>query len=171
YLIGTRKTVISNDRPIIGDYGVNSEGSGDMYSKGANMLHTLRSIVNNDKKWWELLKSFHETFKHQIVNSQDVINFFTVQSALPLEPVFNQYLRSAQLPKLELKAENGSVFYRWVVDYPHFQMPVDAFLSGTRKRLYPTAEWQALKDVTNLNQVKIDTDNFYITVTKIKPSE
>ncbi len=171
YLIGTRKTVISNDRPIIGDYGVNSEGSGDMYSKGANMLHTLRSIVNNDKKWWKLLKSFHETFKHQIVNSQDVINFFTVQSALPLEPVFNQYLRSAQLPKLELKAENGSVFYRWVVDYPHFQMPVDAFLSGTRKRLYPTAEWQALKDVTNLNQVKIDTDNFYITVTKIKPSE
>lgn len=164
YLLGTRKTVVANDNPIIGTYGLNNEGSGDMYSKGANMLHTLRSIIDNDEKWWKLLKSFHETFKHQIINTQDVINFFTVKSGLPLEPIFNQYLRSTTLPELQLKAEKGSVSYRWAADYPYFEMPVDALLSGAKKRLYPTTEWQTLKSVTHLDEVEIDTDNFYITV-------
>ncbi|MBC7628352.1 M1 family metallopeptidase, partial [Ferruginibacter sp.] len=47
YVIGTRKRIV-NDVPIIAPYGVNKEGSGDMYYKGGNMLHTIRQAINND---------------------------------------------------------------------------------------------------------------------------
>jgi hypothetical protein len=50
YVRGLRN-IIDNDKPIIGTYDVNNEGSGDMYPKGANMLHTIRQLVNNDEKW------------------------------------------------------------------------------------------------------------------------
>lgn len=164
YLLGTRKTVVSNDAPIIGQYGVNDEGSGDMYSKGANMLHTLRSIIHNDEQWWELLKNFHQTFKHQIINTQEVIAFFSAQSKRPLAPVFNQYLRYTKLPELQFKTKDNRVFYRWQADESDFAMPVDIFLSDQRKRLRPTTSWQALKDPVQVADVKVDTDNFYIEV-------
>ena len=167
YLLGTRKTVVANDHPIIGDYGLNNEGSGDMYSKGANILHTIRSIIDNDKKWWRLLKSFHETYKHQIINSQDAITFFTAHSQLPLQPIFDQYLRYTRLPELELRNENGETQYRWKADLSNFAMPVNVVISGQKKRLYPTTKWQNLNKKTDLSAIEVDTDNFYITVNKL----
>src|SRR5690606_31544761 len=63
YLFGLRK-IIQNNTPIIGDYGVNDEGSGDMYAKGANLINTIRSVINDDEKWWKILKDFSLEFKY-----------------------------------------------------------------------------------------------------------
>lgn len=170
YLNGVRKTMIENDRPIIGDYGVNSEGSGDMYYKGANMLLTLRSVIANDTKWWKLLKSFSTSFRHRITNTEEVVSFFTDHLRhydFDVKAFFDQYLRYATLPELQLKAENGQVYYRWQADETDFDIPVAVTVNGESQRLHPTKYWQKVKDVTDLNNLKVDQRNFYINVTKL----
>ncbi|MCJ7757111.1 MAG: M1 family metallopeptidase, partial [Gillisia sp.] len=92
YLKGIRKR-IGNQETIIGDYGVNNEGSGDMYYKGANLLNNLRSIYNDDVLWWKTLKDYTETYKHQIIDTKTVETFFDQAIDLDLQPVFDQYLR------------------------------------------------------------------------------
>lgn len=169
YLNGVRKTMIENDRPIIGDYGVNSEGSGDMYYKGANMLLTLRSVIANDTKWWKLLKNFSTSFRHRITNTEEVVSFFTDHLRhydFDVKAFFDQYLRYATLPELQLKAENGQVYCRWQADETDFDIPVAVTVNGESQRLHPTKYWQKVKDVTDLNNLKVDQRNFYINVTK-----
>ncbi len=129
YVFGLRRS-IGNQSPIIGDYGVNSEGSGDMYYKGANMLNTIRSVINNDKKWWALLKDFSLTYKHQIIDTPTVINFFEQRTQAHLSPIFDQYLKYARLPELQLKEENNKVYARWKTDVDNFDMPLRFTVDG-----------------------------------------
>lgn len=165
YVNGLKQNV-RNDKPIIGDYGVNREGSGDMYPKGALMLNTIRHMINDDDKWWQLIKNFSETFKHMIVDTEMVLNFFEQETGLDLEPVFDQYLRHKDIPVLELKREGNGAAYRWIVDVNHFNMPVDASINGETVRLHPTAEWQKLD--TPPAGISIATDRFFINVKRDK---
>ena len=64
YVIGTRN-LIQNDKPLIGNYNVNNEGSSDMYYKGSNMLHTLRQLIEDDEKWRQILRGLNSEFYHQ----------------------------------------------------------------------------------------------------------
>src|SRR5699024_7157392 len=93
YFNGLRKTIIANKNPIIGQYNVHQEGSEDMYYKGANMLHTIRTVINNDKKWWKILKDYNEEFKYKTTNSEEVIAFFDHQTDVNLKLIFEQYLK------------------------------------------------------------------------------
>lgn len=108
YLVGTRRSIL-NDTPVQGPYGVNKEGSSDMYVKGANMLHTIRSIVNNDEAFRKILRGLNETYYHQTVSSQQVEAYVSKQSGLDLSPVFEQYLRHTQIPVLEYKYEGKKI--------------------------------------------------------------
>lgn len=167
YLKGTRRTVM-NDQPIIGDYGVNSEGSGDMYYKGANMLNTIRSLVNNDEKWWKILKDFSLNFKHEITNTPEVVDFFNDRTAIDLEPVFDQYLRYTSIPELQLKEMNNKIYYRWNADVKDFNMPVDVFIKGNEQRITPSEAWKQLETKADLEEIKLNTEEFYVNLKKIK---
>lgn len=162
YLKGLRSTMISNKEPIIGDYGVNKEGSVDMYYKGANLLNTVRSIINDDEKWWSLLKSFSETFKHKITNTEEVIAFFENRTDVSLTPVFEEYLYYAALPTLQMKKEKGNIYYRWASSVTDFEMPIDLIVKEKTQRIYPNQNWQKLKKVRSLKKVKVDIDRFYV---------
>lgn len=162
YLKGLRSTMISNKEPIIGDYGVNKEGSVDMYYKGANLLNTVRSIINDDEKWWSLLKSFSETFKHKITNTEEVIAFFENGTDVSLTPVFKEYLYYAALPTLQMKKEKGNIYYRWASSVTDFEMPIDLIIKEKKQRIYPNQNWQKLKKVRSLKKVKVDVDRFYV---------
>lgn len=161
YVNGLRRG-IRNERPIIGDYGVNTEGSGDMYSKGANLLNTIRSIYDNDELWWKTMKAYTETYKHQIITTRHTEQFFDAAVEVDLQPVFDQYLRHAALPELQLKKENGTIKYRWKADVPGFKMPVDVFVEGEEQRLWPIADWKELEGVNKLSQIKVNEEEFYI---------
>ncbi|WP_461532841.1 M1 family metallopeptidase [Sinomicrobium sp.] len=163
YINGLSRNV-RNDRPIIGDYGVNKEGSGDMYPKGALMLNTIRHIVNDDEAWWKLIKDYSETFKHMIVDTDMVVNFFEHETGIELKPVFDQYLRYKDIPVLELKTENSITSYRWAVDVNNFKMPVDITVKDQEKRLHPTTQWQQLDEALNSDDIKVATDKFFIGV-------
>jgi len=141
YANGLRRNV-KNDKPIIGNYGVNSEGSGDMYPKGALLLNTLRHVINDDTKWWKILLDYSTTFRHKIIDTETVIAFFNKESGIDLTSVFNQYLRHTSIPKLEYKITKNRLEFKWTTDEPNFLMPVDIKINGKSKRIYPTTTWK-----------------------------
>lgn len=162
YANGLRNNV-QNDRPIIGDYGVNSEGSGDMYPKGALLLNTLRHIVNDDAKWWKMILDYSNTYRHKIIDNETVIAFFNKESGMNLTPVFNQYLTKTTIPKLELKTTNNKLEARWTNVGADFEMPVDIVLDNKTIRIYPKNNWVSTDlKVKEINQVNILANKFYI---------
>jgi len=164
YLKGLRSTMVSNAQPIIGDYGVNKEGSADMYYKGANMLNVIRSVVNDDEKWWALLKHFSETFKHTITNTEEVIQFFEANTDEIITPIFKEYLYYAPLPTLQVKKEKSRIYYRWKSSEDQFEMPLDIQSKSEVKRIYPSQKWKKLKGTRKMNKVNPDLSRFYIEV-------
>lgn len=168
YINGQRNSV-SNDKPVIGIFGVNKHGSGDMYYKGALMLNTLRHIVNDDAKWWAMILKYSETFRKKIIDTETVVDFFNKESSMDLTPVFNQYLRYKDIPVLELRMCKGLLCSRWKTDVKDFAMPVDVMVDGKQIRLYPTTtgwEEKFLKDVDNTDDVEVMTKKFFIKVEK-----
>ncbi|RZK77677.1 MAG: M1 family peptidase [Pedobacter sp.] len=163
YVQGIRKN-ISNDIPIIGKYGVNKEGSGDMYYKGANMIHTIRQLLGNDEKFRSILRGLNSTFYHKTVTTEEIEDYIAKKTGLKLDKIFDQYLRQSQVPVLEYNITNGQLKYRWLSTVKDFQMPVKVSLNSTAFRLiYPTATWKtvAIAKSINNNNFKVDP-NFYI---------
>ena len=102
-----------------------------MYFKCALFLNTLRSVVNDDARWWKLVRDIFERFKYQNIMTEDIVRFFNAELKQDLTPVFDQYLRRAELPTLELTFDEkaGTVAYRWKADERAFAMPIRV---GTR---------------------------------------
>jgi aminopeptidase N len=161
YVIGTRNG-IENDSPIIGKYDVNDKGSGDMYSKGGNMLHTLRQIVNDDKKWRSILRGLNATFYHQTVTTKQIEDYLSEKVGMDLNPFFNQYLRDTRIPKLEYYFENNNLVYHWANCVSGFNIPVKINLSGVEKWLKPETDWKTEANVGENVKLMVDV-NFYLT--------
>ena len=159
YVIGTRAN-IQNDKPIIGTYHVNSEGSSDMYYKGANMLHTLRQLVNDDVKWRQLLRGLNKTFYHQTVTTQEIENYIGEFLELNLTAFFNQYLRDIRIPNFEYSIVNNELNYRWSNVVEDFEMPIEIGVNKDNLWLYPNSDWQKIK--IKASKISIDRD-YYIT--------
>jgi aminopeptidase N len=158
YVIGCRAN-IQNDKPIIGYYNVNNEGSSDMYYKGANMLHTLRQLIENDIKWRQILRGINKDFYHQTVTSQQIEDYLSKKTGIDLTEFFNQYLRTTMIPTLEYKFEDGNLKYRWINIVEKFDMPIQILVDGKYEWLFPNAEWKS-KPVKS-NSIEIDR-NFYV---------
>lgn len=166
YVIGTRSN-ISNDRPIIGHYDVNSEGSGDMYYKGANMLHTLRQLVNDDEKWRQILRGLNKDFYHQTVTTQQIEDYISEKSGMDLQPVFDQYLRDTRIPVLEYQLNGRELTYRWNNVVADFEMPVEILVNGKNQWITPTTERQKLKLKSKNATIEVD-DDFYVKSARVK---
>ncbi|NDP28742.1 MAG: M1 family metallopeptidase [Flavobacterium sp.] len=173
YVRGTRKG-IKNDKPIVGHYNVNNEGSSDMYTKGGNMLHTLRQIVNDDEKWRTILRGLNSTFYHQTVTTKQIEDYLSNAVGLDLNTFFNQYLRDIRIPTFEYKFKNNILFYRWTNCVSGFNIPIKVTLNGKEQWLKPQAEWSNLPQTAKELKVEVDKD-FYVlakkngTITKILP--
>ena len=162
YVTGTRKK-IQNDRPIIGDYNVNSSGSSDMYYKGANMLHTLRQIIDNDEKWRSILVGLNSNFYHQTVSTQQIENYINNHIKVDLTAFFEQYLRTIKIPFLEYKLENNDLSYRWSNVVDDFSIPIKVYLNATSHWIRPTSNWKKLALDKNISTFSVDK-NFYIQI-------
>ncbi len=165
YVHGTRANIL-NDEPIVGPYNVNKEGSGDMYYKGSNILNMLRTIINDDDKWRNILRGLNKTFYHKTVTYDDVVNYINKQSEMNLLPVFDQYLHYKTLPTLEFMAKGGKLLCRWQADVKNFKMPVRVRVKGGEYQyIKPTMSFTPvnIKGITKDN-VEVDTFNYYIGV-------
>jgi aminopeptidase N len=164
YVIGTRSSIL-NDKPIIGNYDVNSEGSSDMYYKGANMLHTLRQLIEDDNKWRQILRGLNSEFYHQTVSTKQIESYISNESGLNLSAFFNQYLRDTRIPTLEYSLRDNKLSYRWTQIVNGFEMPVEIVVDENNMWLYPTKAWQKI----DLNSSKIIIDNnYYIKHKKVQ---
>jgi aminopeptidase N len=168
YLIGVRKGIL-NDRPIVGPYNVNAEGSSDMYFKGSNMLHTIRQVINDDEKWRGILRGLNSTFWHKTVTGAEVEAYINQQSGIDFSPVFQQYLMTTQIPVLEYKLRGSKLRYRWTSVVKGFDMPVKVSLGGGQDELiYPTDKWKsATAHLGRGGALRADL-NFYVIVRKAK---
>lgn len=168
YVIGCRKNV-RNDSPIIGPYNVNQSGSGDMYYKGGNMLHTIRQVVGDDEKWRQILRGLNQTFYHQTVTTAQIEGFLSEQSGYDLKPVFDQYLRDTRIPVLEYRLQKGIIQYRWADCVAGFNMPVPVCLgdADAYQNLHPTTTWQSFKAKGKVASLNVDAD-YYVNVRQAK---
>ena len=144
YINGQARNV-RNDKPIIGQYGVNNEGSGDMYYKGSLLLNTLRHVIADDEKWWKMLYDYSETFKKKIITSDTVIDYFNKASGINLTPIFRQYLYTNQLPIFIYKIKGDYLYYSWDNVNEDFNMPIDIGFEDKKIRLNPTLKEQKIK--------------------------
>jgi aminopeptidase N len=162
------KAKVKNQEPIITARGVNGEPPQDQYFKGTLFINTLRSIVNDDRRWWKLLHDFYQHFKYQNIMTEDVIAYFNQHAGMNLTPVFNQYLRHTAIPALELKFDPGhsTVSYRWKVDEPGFQMPVRVGKKDNWQIIQATTDWQTMPTSLQKDDFEVATDLYFVDVVK-----
>lgn len=163
YLQGLRGN-IQNDKPIIGTYGIRNEGSGDMYPKGANMIHTIRQVINNDEKFRQILRGLNKDFYHQTVAASQIQNYFSEKSGIDLKSIFDQYLTTIKIPTLEYKQNGNQLTYKWTNVVPNLKLPIRL---ADGQELKPTEEWQTAT-LKSPDELKVDA-NYYIFTKKINP--
>jgi len=156
-----------HDRPIVGPYGVNEEGSGDMYGKGSLILNTFRHYVNNDDVWWSFIQGLTEDYKHKTVTGQIVLDYLNKKTGLDFTRIYEQYMLNAQLPVLEYKFENVkkkkfTLNYRWVSDAKGFDLPTEYFdIEGNPVRINPNANWQSVDIKMPTSDFNWNVDHFF----------
>jgi aminopeptidase N len=162
------KPKIRNTQPIVAERGLNRTPPPDQYFKGALFLNTLRSVVDDDAKWWLLIGGFYQQFKYKTIMTEDVVAYFNQHTGMNLTPIFNQYLRRAALPVLELDFDSATsrVRYRWKTDEPGFVMPVRVGKKGEWQIIQPAAEWQTMATALSKNDFDVATDLYYIAVAR-----
>ncbi|TWP26729.1 M1 family peptidase [Apibacter muscae] len=158
YIIGQRN-LIENEHPIIGNYGVREKGSVDMYFKGANMIHTIRQEINNDSIFRDILIGLNKEFYHQTVSSKQIENYISEKSGIDFSKVFDQYLRTTNIPTLEYYQKGNELIYRWNYVVPEFTMNIKTSLGN----LKPSSNWKSMRMPKNssLYDFKVDK-NYYI---------
>ena len=172
YLNGL-KPKIYNLRPIVAERGVNADPTEDQYFKGALMLNTLRSVINDDAKWFALIHGFYQRFKYQNIMTEDVAAYFNQQTGMNLTPIFNQYLRHVHIPRLELLFMEtpggeapGMVMYKWDADEDDFAMPVRVGTPDHWQIIHPTTKWQWMQTQLTKDEFQVATDLYYVDVNK-----
>jgi aminopeptidase N len=167
--LNTGKGNVKNEYPVLSQEKVFSTPPGDQYKKGALFLNTVRSVVNDDAKWFALLHDYYQHFKYQTIVTTDMVAFFNQQTGMDLTPIFNEYLRHAAIPTLELKfnPDAGSVSYRWRAEEPAFAMPVRVGKKDDWQIVTPsTAEWKTLPTTLKKDDFDVATDLYYVNVDK-----
>jgi aminopeptidase N len=160
YVVGCRRN-IRNDKPVTGVYNVNVSGSGDMYYKGGNMLHTIRQIVDDDEKWRGILRGLNKDFYHQVVKGSQIEEYMTSKVGINLKPVFDQYLRDIRIPVFEYYVKDKALTFRWNNCVQGFNMPLKIYVSGERKDIVPTSRFATIECGTE-NPVIIVDPNYYV---------
>ena len=158
YVIGTRRG-ISNRKPIIGQYDINREGSSDMYSKGANLLHTIRQLSKDDELWRQTLRGLNKEFYHSTVTTGEIEEYISKSIGMDLSKVFDQYLRDYRVPVFEYEITNGVLMYRWNNVIDGFDMPLEVIIDGENIQLYPTLKFKQVP-IKN-HYINVD-DDYYI---------
>jgi len=158
YIRGVR-SLVSNDRPITGVYGLNNEGSDDMYYKGANMLNTIRQIVGSDLKWRSILQGVNTTFYHQTVTAAQIEAYISQAAGKDLSTIFKQYLETRTIPVFEYKTAGNTLSYKWTNTVAGFNMPIKISSSAGVLWVYPETKWKSAP--VPGKSIRVDP-NFYV---------
>lgn len=160
YLLG-KQHLISNNRPLIARQGFREEGSGDIYDKGAALIHMIRLWLGDDEKFRELLHCISEHFYQRVVSSQEFENYLERQTGLTLAPFFDQYLRDVRIPQFTYQIKDGRLYYRWEKVTKGFAMPLDIKAGVYKIRLVPDEYLQSIP-WNHKGNIEVSSD-FYVS--------
>jgi aminopeptidase N len=162
------KSKVKNQQPIITARGVNQSPSQDQYFKGALFLNTLRSVIDDDARWWKVVRDYSLRFRYRNIMTEELVKFFNEHTGMNLTPIFDQYLRHAALPVLELRFQDsdGTIAYRWKAEVKEFAMPVRVGRGTDWQLIKPTTEWKMMKSKLKKEEFEIATDRYYVAVIK-----
>ncbi len=166
YVHGNRQGIL-NDKPMQGPYGVNKEGSGDMYPKGGVLLNMIRTIIDNDEQWRAILRGLNENFYHKTVDYSDILSYLNTKSGINFDRVFEQYIQHQSIPVLELRTnKDGNLQARWIAETASFEMPVHLSLDGNTWQRFSVGSTftNITLETTDVKNVKVDTFNYYVGV-------
>lgn len=165
YVKGLRN-LIKNETPLIGVLGVDDDGPTDIYYKGANILQTVRSVINDDEKWRQILRGLNSQFGLKTVTTNDIVEYINKESGVDLTSIFSAYLRYAEIPTLEVNENKGAIEYRWLSKEKGFDLPVKIKFSEQSEWtiIYPTSKWKKLK---KSGEFIIDTETGYFNLKKL----
>ena len=166
--VNAEKNKVRNTEPIITERGIHKDPPQDQYFKGALLLHTLRSVIDDDRKWFEVIRGVYERFKYKTILTEDMVQFFNDQTGMNLTPIFNEYLRHPDVPMLQLKFDEQArtVAYRWKAGEKDFAMPVRVGTPGAWQIVQPTTEWMTLPLTIEKNAFEVATDLYYVYVSR-----
>lgn len=172
YNFGQRRN-IRNEAPMIGIYGVNKEGSGDMYDKGSNMIHSLRHAMNDDKKFRAILRGLNKKFWHKTVTTKDIEEYISKQAGFNFQHVLNQYIRTIDIPVFEysINEQKNQLNYKYNNCIAEFNLPLWLSFDAKQIQLKPTTQWQTLsfKDKLSVEKaISLLNFQYYINVQVIK---
>jgi aminopeptidase N len=170
--VNNQKRFIRNNSPIVGHYHVNNKGSGDMYQKGSAMLHTLRTLIENDELWFELIKEISEKFQYETLDAQEIMNYIMERTSYDLTDFFSQYLNHEKLPEFQYKlvkeGRNTTLVYRWEA-IEKFDMPLLVNSGNKDFWIYPDLEWKEMSlGKIDRTEFKVRKDLFLIDIKKVK---
>jgi len=167
--VNAEKNKVRNTEPIVTPRGIHREPTQDMYFKGALFLNTLRSVIDDDRRWFALIRDFYQTFKYRTILTEDVVAFFNAQTGMTLTPIFDEYLRHAAVPMLELKFDEPAraVAYRWKAGEKDFAMPVRVGDPAAWQVVRPTSEWQTMTWSSTPTDFEVATDLYYVYVDRV----
>ena len=160
------KAKIANKEPIIVQRGLARDPNQDQYFKGALFLHTLRNVVNDDQKWFKLIRDLYDHFKYKNTMTEQIVAFVNKQLGQDLTPIFDQYLRRTALPVLELTFNDAEklVWYRWHADERGFAMPIRVGDPSKWQTIQPSADWKSMPWSAAKDAFKVATDLYYVNV-------
>jgi aminopeptidase N len=167
--VENQMSMIRNDKPIVGVPHVHQKGSGgDMYQKGSAMLHTLRTLIENDSLWYALIYDMTQHFKHQTIDGVDVMSYINEKSGYDFSDFFQQYLYTKELPELQYYVKEGVLHYRWEA-IEAFDMPVLVkYKSEAYDWLYPSVEWKQAKLEVSADKIQFAEHLLLMDVKKLK---
>jgi aminopeptidase N len=168
--INTGKENVKNAEPVICEEGTACTPPVDQYKKGGLFLNTIRSVIDDDHEWFALLHDYYQHFKYQTIMTSDVAAYFSKHSGRDLTPIFNEYLRHAAIPTLELRfdAQAHTVAYRWQADEPAFAMPIKVGDKNHWQLITPvTTRWQTMNTPLDSDHFDVATDLYYVNVRKL----
>jgi aminopeptidase N len=160
------KPKVGNREPVITQRGIHRSPTQDMYFKAALFLHTLRSVVDDDAQWWALVRGAFERFKYRNILTDDLVRYVNDALGQNLTPIFDQYLRRAALPVLELTFDQAAsmVAYRWRTDEAGFAMPIRVGDPSKWQTIRPTTTWQIMPTTLPPDAFRVATDLYYVEV-------
>lgn len=167
YVVGLRKN-IRNDIPVQGPYGVNKEGSTDMYYKGSNMLHTIRHIMADDSLFKAMLREMNHRFHQAVVTGAQVEQFISAYSGIDLSRIFDQYLRTTHVPELQWTVHRGQLYVRFANCVNGLVMPVGILVNGEQRTVPISDQWSIPAHGLRARTTTLQADrNWYITTKRV----
>ncbi|GAA4460381.1 M1 family metallopeptidase [Nemorincola caseinilytica] len=148
---------IKNEAPVVSSYGVNSEGTGDIYEKGEAIMHMIRILTGDDQKFRAMLRGLGSEFYHSTVTTAQVEEYIARMTGLKLNAFFDQYLRRKDIPEIEYSVSNGELSYRFTNVVPGFSLPLSVKAGDRTASITVTSEWQKIKWESGYN-VKFSED-------------